>query len=61
MNTVSPKSNSKKSDKDLVAPYIFVVDDDKLVLATLKKGLIDAGYRVQAFSDPNLALEAYQH
>jgi AmiR/NasT family two-component response regulator len=50
----------KVADTGKKPARIFVVDDDKLVLATLKKGLISYGYDVEAFSDPNLALEAYR-
>jgi len=39
---------------------IFIVDDDKLVLATLKSGLESESYHVQAFSGSEAALEAFR-
>ena len=37
--------------------HILVVDDDRLVLADLSRGLRDAGYRVSAAADGELALK----
>ena len=37
--------------------HILIVDDDRLVLATLGKGLRDAGYRVSEANDAASALE----
>ncbi len=38
---------------------ILLVDDDRLVLATLKQGLIDVGYAVDAFDNGEDALQSY--
>lgn len=51
------KSKIGKSEKQL---KIFVVDDDRLVLATLSSDLEHLGYIVLAFEDGNSALEAYK-
>ena len=39
---------------------IFVVDDDRLILATLTSDLDRAGYTVESFEDGFGALEAYK-
>jgi len=53
------KHNKAKKGKKSPA-QIFIVDDDRLVLATLKQGLLEKGYAVQDFSSPKKALSAYQ-
>ena len=60
MTKESSDTAKKMTETGKKPARIFVVDDDKLVLATLKKGLISHGYDVDAFSDPQLALEAYR-
>lgn len=44
-----------------VRPRILIVDDDRLVLATLQAGLTRAGYDVQAVSNGHDALAACHH
>ena len=41
-------------------PVIFVVDDEPMLLELAAIVLEPAGYRVEAFRDPNEALAAYQ-
>jgi len=59
LNMISPQSGTKDPE-DFRRPHLMVVDDDRLVLATLTRGLKSRGYTVSGFSSGNEALLAYQ-
>lgn len=45
---------------DVEAEWVYVVDDDELVLRAIERLVTATGYRVKAFADPTAALDAIQ-
>lgn len=51
---------AKKCHEAIYKTRIMLVDDDRLVLATLNQGLNHLGYEVEAFGDAKEALSRYE-